>query len=144
MRGDQLARQFRIVREIEASPNRLTETEIGISPYLVKFKTLPSSGKSAKAADRNILNPKIPCMFRGMTGFILATLVKTGTTVQSLKYSEFELQPFPLPPIGEQQRIVAKVDELMALCDELESRQKATATTRRQLLEATLSEAIAP
>ena len=48
----------------------------------------------------------------------------------------------PLPPLTEQHRIVAKVDELMALCDELEARITTTATTRRQLLEATLVEAL--
>jgi type I restriction enzyme, S subunit len=48
----------------------------------------------------------------------------------------------PLPPLAEQHRIVAKVDELMALCDELETRLTTTATTRRQLLEATLQEAL--
>src|SRR3546814_15807051 len=29
---------------------------------------------------------------------------------------------FPLPPIAEQRRIVAKVDRLMALCEQLKSR----------------------
>lgn len=60
-------------------------------------------------------------MFRGMMEFILSDLVKTGTTVQSLKYEEFEHQPIPLPPAAEQSRIVAKVDELMSLCDRLDA-----------------------
>jgi type I restriction enzyme S subunit len=59
-----------------------------------------------------------------MTNFILTSLVKTGMTVQSLKYEEFEAQSFPLPPLAEQKRIVTKVDELMALCDRLEAQQQ--------------------
>ncbi len=71
---------------------------------------------------------------RGMTGFILSTLVKTGTTVQSLKYAEFELLPIPLPPLAEQHRIVAKVDELMGLCDELQAVQAKREKRRDRLL----------
>ena len=48
----------------------------------------------------------------------------------------------PLPPLAEQHRIVAKVDELMALCDELEAHLTTAATTRARLLEATLHEAL--
>ena len=81
-------------------------------------------------------------MFRGLTEFILAELVKTGTTVQSLKYVEFEQQPFPLPPIAEQHRIVAKVDELMTLCDWLEASLATGDETRGRLVEALLHEAL--
>jgi type I restriction enzyme S subunit len=51
---------------------------------------------------------------------------------------------FPLPPLAEQHRIVAKVDELMVLCDRLEASLTATAATRRGLLDALLAEALAP
>ncbi|WP_114446919.1 restriction endonuclease subunit S [Halomonas denitrificans] len=56
----------------------------------------------------------------GFERFILESLTKTGTTVESLKFNEFSVQPFPFPPLSEQKRIVDKVDELMTLCDRLE------------------------
>ena len=47
-----------------------------------------------------------------------------------------------LPPLAEQQRIVAKVDELMALCDRLETHLTITHTDSRRLLDAFLHEAL--
>jgi type I restriction enzyme S subunit len=49
----------------------------------------------------------------------------------------------PLPPLAEQRRIVAKVEELLALCDELEARQTAARTTATHLLDATLHQILA-
>jgi len=50
--------------------------------------------------------------------------------------------PVPLPPLAEQNRIVAKVDELMALCDKLEAQFATTQTESRRLLEVVLQEAL--
>jgi type I restriction enzyme S subunit len=50
----------------------------------------------------------------------------------------------PLPPLAEQRRIVAKVDELMALCARLEASLTTTDDTRRRLLDALLAEALMP
>jgi type I restriction enzyme S subunit len=50
----------------------------------------------------------------------------------------------PLPPLAEQHRIVARVDELMALCDRLEASLATGETTRRDLLDALLHEALLP
>lgn len=52
--------------------------------------------------------------------------------------------PIPLPPLAEQQRIVAKVDELMAPCDKVEAQLTTTHRDSRLLLEAVLHEALAP
>ncbi len=50
----------------------------------------------------------------------------------------------PLPPLAEQRRIVAKVNELMAICDALEASLAGATTARTRLLDATLAEALAP
>lgn len=48
--------------------------------------------------------------------------------------------PFPLPPLAEQKRIVAKVDRLMARVDALEAHLAATDHTAQQLLDALVHE----
>ena len=50
----------------------------------------------------------------------------------------------PLPPLAEQRRIVARVDELMTLCDRLGESLAVGNDTRRCLLDALLAKALAP
>lgn len=45
-----------------------------------------------------------------------------GSTVKHLRVGDVEQLNIPLPPLAEQRRIVAKVDQLMALCDQLITR----------------------
>jgi type I restriction enzyme S subunit len=45
-----------------------------------------------------------------------------------------------LPPLAEQHRIVAKVDQLMALVDELERQQEASRENASKLLDAIVQE----
>ncbi|MGE8397724.1 MAG: restriction endonuclease subunit S, partial [Comamonas sp.] len=77
-------------------------------------------------------------MLRGTERVILREDVKQGTTVQSLVYEKLFVRPFGLPPLAEQHRIVAKVDELMALCDRLEARQADAESAHAQLVQALL------
>jgi type I restriction enzyme S subunit len=46
------------------------------------------------------------------------------TNIANISLGRMRPLPFPLPPLAEQKRIVAKVDELMALCDRLEAQQQ--------------------
>ncbi|MGS7457503.1 restriction endonuclease subunit S, partial [Mycobacterium tuberculosis] len=47
--------------------------------------------------------------------------------------------PIPLPPLEEQHRIVTKIDQLMARCDELESLRKTRDDMRLNIHTAALS-----
>lgn len=63
----------------------------------------------------------------------------SGTTQQvELNTSTARALPVPLPPIEEQSRIVAKVDELMALCDKLEAQQQERRKLQNNLRQSTL------
>ena len=53
--------------------------------------------------------------------------------------SFFESNPIPLPPLAEQKRIVAKVDELMLLCDQLEQQTEASIEAHATLVEVLLA-----
>ena len=48
----------------------------------------------------------------------------TGSTFPSISQNHLLSFFVPIPPLEEQKRIVTKVDQLMALCDELEARQE--------------------
>ena len=62
-----------------------------------------------------------------------------GTTFKEVSGKFVAGVPFPLPPRAEQHRIVAKVDELMALCDKLEAARSDRERTRNRLAAATLA-----
>jgi len=65
-----------------------------------------------------------------------------GISMVHMTKEKMERLEVPLPPLAEQHRIVAKVDELMALCDQLEQQLRQAEQTRRGLLEAVLQEAL--
>ena len=64
---------------------------------------------------------------------------KSYTTVDHLSTKQIEAAMIPLPPLSEQRRIVAKADQLMALCDELEKRQEKKHQVSIQLNESALN-----
>jgi type I restriction enzyme S subunit len=61
------------------------------------------------------------------------------TTINQITQGNLKSTLTPLPPLAEQQRIVAKVDELMQLCDRLEEKQSGSQAMHRQLVNCLLT-----
>jgi len=66
--------------------------------------------------------------------------IGSGSTFPSVSYDKIVQMLFPLPPLVEQKRIVAKVDELMALCDELETKLRQCNSVGEKLMEAVVNQ----
>jgi type I restriction enzyme S subunit len=67
-----------------------------------------------------------------------AALIATGIAQKTVPLTGLRQLIVPLPPLAEQHRIVAKVDELMALCDRLEAQQANSEIAHTQLVQALL------
>ena len=72
---------------------------------------------------------------------IFATATGTANQANIGASSILDL-PFPLPPLAEQHRIVAKVDELMALCDQLKASLATAQATQLSLADSLVEQAI--
>jgi len=66
-------------------------------------------------------------------------LYRKGVGISNMSGKSLASVPIPLPPLAEQHRIVAKVDELMVLCDQLEQRQNDNDKIHESLVETLLT-----
>ena len=82
------------------------------------------------------------CLNAGATADYLEA-AKSGMAESQMNISQDKLKmaPIPLCPTAEQHRIVAKVHELMALCDALKARIQQAETTQRHLADAVVGQA---
>lgn len=149
-------------RDIKSGFTHFAEGDVGVAKITPCFE----NGKSA--VFKNLCNgvgagttelyvvrplcgvmPRYVLLFLKSPGFLKGgEAVMTGTAGQKrLPRAYFEDCPFPLPPLAEQARIVARVDELMQLCDALEAKGRLEAQQHARLLETllgTLTESTTP
>lgn len=61
---------------------------------------------------------------------------KQTTNLASINMRQLRACPLPIPPLAEQKRIVAKVNQLMSLCDELEAKLRQAEADSEKLMNA--------
>ncbi|VVM75148.1 restriction endonuclease subunit S [Pseudomonas fluorescens] len=69
---------------------------------------------------------------------VLIDSASQTTNIANVSLAKLRPLPFAIPPLSEQQRIVAKIDELMALCDRLEAQQADAESAHARLVQALL------
>lgn len=115
-----------------------------LRPYLNKVVVADSPGycttEIVPLRPCDLLEPKYLMYMLKRPDFLSYVNSKTyGINLPRLGTSDGRNALIPLAPLEEQRRIVAKVDELMALCDDLEQKQQARAEGRTRLNAAVLT-----
>ena len=67
---------------------------------------------------------------------------QVGMAIEGLSKKVLECFEFPVPPLAEQKRIVAKVDQLMTLCDQIKTHLQHQQQTRLHLADAMVEKAL--
>ncbi|WP_324038991.1 restriction endonuclease subunit S [Aeromonas dhakensis] len=107
----------------------------------------PDSIKEANVSQhvtiiRLLIDEFAPFVHLGIKSPLVQDLIwgrQVGMAIEGLSKRTLELFEFPIPPLAEQQRIVAKVDELMVLCDQLEQRCESQLAAHQTLVETLLA-----
>ncbi len=150
----QHAQEPRLWGELKQGFTHFAEGDIGVAKITPCFENSKAcvfsnlvNGLGAGTTELHIvrpvtgtLDPRYVLAYLKSPQFLLVGETKmTGTAGQKRLPKDFvEANPFPLPPLAEQHRIVTKVDELMALCDRLEAQQADAASAHAQLVQALL------
>lgn len=129
----------KIVAKVRAGERRFKSSKNRFSPGQVLYgKLRPYLDKVVIADEPGVCTTEIvPILaFDGLEPEYLRVFLKSprfrtfatnsthGMNLPRLGTSAARSAPFPLPPLEEQKRIVAKVDEMMQLCDRLEAQQQ--------------------
>jgi type I restriction enzyme S subunit len=78
-----------------------------------------------------------------LDSFVSRLVEKSKSMIPGFSREDLLYAIYPLPPLQEQASIVVKVDELMSLCDQLETQQQQKRHVQNQLRRAVLSEVAA-
>jgi len=151
---DQHGQEPRLWGEVKQGFTHFAEGDIGVAKITPCFENSKAcvfsnlvNGLGAGTTELHIvrpisgtLDPRYVLAYLKSPQFLLVGETQmTGTAGQKRLPKDFvEANPFPLPPLAEQHRIVAKVDELMALCDRLEAQQADADSAHAQLVQALL------
>jgi type I restriction enzyme, S subunit len=143
-------KEVRLWKEIKQGFTHFAEGDIGVAKITPCFENSKAcvfsgllNGIGAGTTELHIvrtihetLAPRYVLAYLKSPQFLLVGETKmTGTAGQKRLPKEFvESNPFPLPPLAEQHRIVAKVDELMALCDQLEAQHNNASEAHEKLV----------
>ena len=104
-------------------------------------KAFLAAGRWSAIANTHIIWPVVELVMPEFAMLWLndeAFWTRSGGAQPFIKVAETLSRTLPLPPLAEQHRIVAKVDELMALCDRLEADQADAEAAHAQLVQALL------